>query len=86
MSRGSARNASKSKQATSRKKILEKMTLEDIKPSSRKYPHINFNTDREAGNDLLEIHHLNKTVNDSVMFQDFNLTVHRGEKIAFYGA
>ncbi len=78
-------NASKSRQATARKKVLEKLTLDDIKPSSRKYPHIMFTPARDAGNDLLELNKLGKTVNDIDMFQNLNLTVHRGDKIAFMG-
>lgn len=78
-------NASKSRQATSRKKILEKLNVEDIQPSSRKYPYINFEPEREAGNDLLSINNLFKKVGDEVMFQRLNITVHKGDKIAFIG-
>ncbi len=78
-------NASKSKQATSRKKILEKLTVEDIKPSSRKYPYINFDQEREAGNDLLHINGLSKTIDGEVMFENLNITVEKGDKIAFVG-
>ena len=78
-------NASKSKQATSRKKILEKLVLEDIKPSSRKYPYINFESEREAGNSLLSMEGLSKTVNEQVMFEGLTITVERGDKIAFVG-
>ncbi len=78
-------NASKARQATSRKKILEKLTLEDIKPSSRRYPHILFKQEREAGNDLLFIEHLSKSLDGKPMFKDFNIHVHKGEKIAFVG-
>jgi len=78
-------NASKSRQATSRKKILEKLTLEDIKPSSRKYPYINFEQEREAGNDLLHIDHLSKSIDGQVMFKDITITVEKGDKIAFVG-
>lgn len=78
-------NASKSRQATSRKKVLEKLTLEDIKPSFRRYPHIVFKAEREAGNDILEISHLDKTLEDKQMFKDMNLHVNKGDKIAFIG-
>jgi ATPase subunit of ABC transporter with duplicated ATPase domains len=78
-------NASKSRQATSRKKLLEKLTLEDIKPSSRRYPHVAFKPEREAGNDLLEIENLQKSVDGNLMFKGLNLRVDKGEKIAFAG-
>ncbi len=78
-------NASKSRQATSRKKLLEKLTLEDIRPSSRKYPYVAFKSEREAGNDLLYIENLSKSVDGERMFQDLNLRVEKGEKIAFVG-
>ncbi len=78
-------NASKSRQATSRKKLLEKLTIEDIKPSSRKYPSILFRPQRESGNDLLEIEHLGKSLDAKPMFRDFSLRVEKGEKVAFIG-
>ncbi len=78
-------NASKSRQATSRKKILEKLTFEEIKPSSRKYPYINFEQEREAGNDLLSVDGLSKAVDGKVMFHNFSITVEKGDKIAFVG-
>ncbi|MDP8266804.1 MAG: ATP-binding cassette domain-containing protein [Candidatus Aceula meridiana] len=78
-------NASKSKQATSRKKILEKLTLEDIKPSSRKYPYINFEQERPAGDDILRIEGLSKSVEGQVIFKDLDITVDNGDKIAFVG-
>jgi len=78
-------NASKSRQATSRKKILEKLTIEDIEPSSRKYPYINFEQEREAGNDLLDIMDLSKTVDGQVMFERLHLVIHKGDKVAFVG-
>ncbi|MBF0483327.1 MAG: ATP-binding cassette domain-containing protein [Candidatus Omnitrophica bacterium] len=78
-------NASKSRQATSRKKLLEKLTIDDIKPSSRKYPFVGFTAEREAGNDLLNIEHLSKTIDGQIMFQDLNIRVNRGDKIAFIG-
>ncbi|MCQ9206047.1 MAG: ATP-binding cassette domain-containing protein [Omnitrophica bacterium] len=78
-------NASKSRQATSRKKILENLTLEDIKPSSRKYPYINFEQETEVGNDLLYINHLSKSIDGKVMFKDITITVEKGERVAFVG-
>ena len=78
-------NASKSKQATSRKKILENLTTDDIKPSSRKYPYVNFEASREAGNDLLNIQDLNKSIDGQVIFDRINIHVDKGDKIAFLG-
>ena len=78
-------NASKAKQATSRKKILEKLTLEEIKPSSRKYPFINFKPEREAGNDVLHVENLTKSIDGQLMFKNFSLHVNKGDKIAFVG-
>ncbi len=78
-------NASKSKQATSRKKMLENLTLEDIKPSSRKYPYINFEQEKEAGNDLLHIDNLSQSLDGKVMFKNITIRVERGDKIAFVG-
>lgn len=78
-------NASKSKQATARKKVLEKLTLEDIRPSSRKYPFVGFESEREAGNDLLHVDHMSKSIDGQVMFKDLNLLVNKGDKIAFVG-
>lgn len=78
-------NASKAKQATSRKKILEKLSLDEIKPSSRKYPFISFKPEREAGNDILQIENLTKSIDGQLMFKDFSLSVNKGDKIAFVG-
>ncbi len=78
-------NASKSRQATSRKKSLEKLTLEDIKPSSRKHPYINFEQQRESGNDILEIENLSKSIDGQVMFENLSFRVEKGDKIAFVG-
>ncbi len=80
-----ANNASKARQATSRKKILEKLTLDDIGPSSRKYPYINFEPEREAGNDLLSISNLFKKLDSEIMFERLNITIHKGDKVAFVG-
>ncbi|HLD69147.1 MAG TPA: ATP-binding cassette domain-containing protein [Candidatus Omnitrophota bacterium] len=78
-------NASKSKQATSRKKILENLTLEDIKPSLRRYPRVEFKPEREAGNDILDIQNLNKSIDGKPMFKDLMIHVSRGDKIALVG-
>src|SRR5690606_11422996 len=76
-------NASKSKQATSRKKALEKINLEEIKPSNRKYPAIMFNQmAREAGDQILQVEKLGKTVNGEVLFKDATFMVNKGDKIA----
>ena len=80
-----AGNASKSRQATSRKKVLDKLTIEDIEPSSRKYPYINFEHEREAGNDLLSIDNFCKTVDGQGMFERLNIVIHKGDKVAFVG-
>jgi ATPase subunit of ABC transporter with duplicated ATPase domains len=76
-------NASKSKQATSRQKLLEKLTLDDIKPSSRKYPAIMFKQEREAGDQLLQIENLAKSVEGNPLFKNVTFTVNKGDKIAF---
>ena len=80
-----ANNASKARQATSRKKILEKLTLDDIGPSSRKYPYIGFEPEREAGNDLLSISNLSKKVDNEIIFERLNIIIHKGDKVAFVG-
>lgn len=76
-------NASKARQATSRKNVLDKISLEDIKPSSRRYPHISFKAEREAGNDILTITNLSKSIGDIVMLKKLSIEVNRGDKIAF---
>ena len=76
-------NASKSKQATSRKKLLEKINLSDIQPSSRRYPAIIFDQIREAGDQILEVHNLSKTLNGETLFKNIDFKVNRGDKIAF---
>ena len=78
-------NASKAKQATSRKKSLEKLTLEDIKPSSRKYPYINFEQERDSGHSILNIEKLSKTCDGQAMFKRLDIRVEKGDKIAFVG-
>ena len=78
-------NASKSKQATSRKKQIEKITLEDIKPSSRRYPFIRFEPERDIGKEILTIKSLTKTIDGVKAINGFNLVIHPGEKIALAG-
>ena len=75
-------NASKSKQATSRKKALEKLTIEEIEPSYRKYPGIIFQPLREVGNQILSIEKLSKSIDGRVLFKDVTFTVNKGDKIA----
>lgn len=78
-------NASKSKQATSRKKALEKIELDTMPLSSRKYPYIDFRPDREIGNDVLTVEHLSKTIDGEVIFKDLNFMIGRTDKVAFVG-
>ena len=78
-------NASKAKQATSRKKLLEKLTLEELPTSSRRYPFIHFKPGRPCGDIILEIKGLSKSVDGEVLFKDLDLTVNKGDKIAFVG-
>src|SRR5699024_6769031 len=75
----------KARQATSRKKMLEKLTPEDIKPSSRRYPFIKFEPEREAGNDLLRVEGLTKTVDGQKVLDNLSFTINKGEKVAFVG-
>ena len=78
-------NASKSKQATSRKKALEKIELEDIRPSSRKYPYIDFRPQREIGNDVLFVSNVSKTINGKKILDNISFNVNHDDKIAFVG-
>jgi ATPase subunit of ABC transporter with duplicated ATPase domains len=78
-------NASKARQATSRKKLIEKLTIDDIKPSSRKFPYVDFKPDRGPGKNILTIENLNKAVDGERVLKDFSLTVNRDDKIAFVG-
>jgi len=78
-------NASKAKQATARKKQLEKLTLEDIRPSSRKYPFIDFKPEREAGNNLLMVSELSKAMEGETILDNLSFTVNTGDKIALVG-
>ena len=79
-------NASKSKQATSRKRALEKIELDEIKPSSRKYPYIDFRPDREIGNEVLTVEHLSKTINGEKVLDDISFVMGHDDKIAFVGS
>src|SRR5205814_7824404 len=76
-------NASKSKQATSRKKALEKLVFEDITPSNRKYPGIVFKQLRDVGNQILKVENLSKTIDGKTIFSKIKFDIQKGEKIAF---
>jgi ATPase subunit of ABC transporter with duplicated ATPase domains len=76
-------NASKSRQATARKKALEKLTIEEIEPSNRKYPGIIFQPLREVGNQILNVENLKKTIDGRVLFDKVSFTINKGDKIAF---
>lgn len=76
-------NASKSKQATSRKKALEKLVIEDIQPSNRKYPGIIFKQEREVGNEILKVDNLSKSIEGKPIFSKIKFDIQKGEKIAF---
>ena len=78
-------NASKSKQATSRKKLLDNLQLDNIKPSSRRYPFINFKQDREVGNDLLEVNGISKTIDGRKVLNNVSFRINPNEKVAFVG-
>ena len=78
-------NASKSKQATSRKRALEKIQLDDIRPSSRKYPYIDFRPEREIGNDVLLVENLSKSINGEKVLDNISFIVGHDDKIAFVG-
>ena len=79
-------NASKSKQATSRKRALEKIQLDDIRPSSRKYPYIDFRPNREIGNEVLMVENLSKTIDGVKVLDNISFTLGREDKVAFVGA
>ena len=78
-------NASKSKQATSRKKMLEKIVLDDIRPSSRRYPFIDFKPDRDIGNDVLVVKNISKTIDGKKVLDNVSFTMTKEDKIAFVG-
>ena len=79
-------NASKSKQATSRKRALEKIQLDEIRPSSRKYPYIDFRPEREIGNEVLTVEHLSKTIDGVKVLDDISFILNREDKVAFVGS
>lgn len=76
-------NASKSKQATSRKKMLDKITLDDIQPSSRRYPFVGFSPEREIGNDLLRVENISKTIDGKKVLSNISFNLGRDDKVAF---
>jgi ATPase subunit of ABC transporter with duplicated ATPase domains len=78
-------NASKAKQATSRKKLLEKLTLEDLPVSTRKYPHIVFKSERSCGKSVLRLDKLGYELDGEVLFKDISFTIQRGDRVAFVG-
>ena len=78
-------NASKSKQATSRKKLLDKISLDDIRPSSRRYPFVGFTPEREIGNDLLRVEGLTKTIDGVKVLDNVSFIINKGDKLAFVG-
>ncbi|NKE06022.1 ABC-F family ATP-binding cassette domain-containing protein [Mesobacillus selenatarsenatis] len=78
-------NASKSKQATSRKKLLDKISLDDIKPSSRKYPYVGFTPEREIGNDLLRVDGITKTIDGVKVLDNISFIMNKDDKIALVG-
>ena len=78
-------NVAKAKQATSRKKLIDKLTLDDIKPSSRRFPYVAFKPEREIGKNCLEIKDLCKTIDGQVIFDHLNLTINPNDKVAFVG-
>ncbi|WP_298286325.1 ATP-binding cassette domain-containing protein [uncultured Lutibacter sp.] len=75
-------NVAKSKQATSRKKMIEKLNVDEIKPSSRRYPAIIFEREREAGDQILNVEHLSKSTEEEVLFKDISFNLNRGDKVA----
>ena len=79
-------NASKSRQATSRKKALEKIQLDEMRPSSRKYPYIDFRPDREIGNEVLMVENLSKTIDGEKILDDLTFTLGHDDKVAFVGS
>jgi len=78
-------NASKSKQATSRKRSLEKIVLDDIKPSTRKYPYINFDIDKPLGKEVITMENINYSIDGKVIIKDFNLTLRPDDKVVLLG-
>ena len=79
-------NKSKSRQATSRRKLIDKLSVEELPASSRKYPYISFDMEREVGKDILQVTGLSKTVDGVKVLNNVSFTVNHGDKIAFVGA
>lgn len=79
-------NASKSSQATSRQKMLDKITLEDIQPSNRKYPYVHFKPKKEIGKDVLSVEKLTKSVEGTVLFKNISFSLRKGEKVVLLGS
>ena len=77
-------NVAKSKQATSRRKMIDKLNISEIKPSSRRYPAIIFERDREAGDQILNIEHLSASIDDEILFQNVHLNLAKGDKVVVY--
>ena len=78
-------NASKSKQATSRKKLLDKIALDDIRPSSRRYPYVGFTPEREIGNDVLRVEGFTKTIDGEKLLDNISFIMNKDDKIALVG-
>ena len=78
-------NVAKAKQATSRKKLIDKLTIDDIKPSSRRFPYVAFKPNRDIGKNVLEIKNLSKTIDGEKVIDNFSLTINPGDKVAFVG-
>jgi len=78
-------NVAKAKQATSRKKLIDKLTIDDIRPSSRRFPYVAFKPEREVGRNILEVKGLTKAIEGETILDNYNLTVNAGDKIAFVG-
>ncbi len=78
-------NVAKAKQATSRKKLIDKLTIDDLKPSSRRFPYVAFKPNREIGKNVLEIKNLSKTIDGEKVLDNFSLTINPGDKVAFVG-
>lgn len=78
-------NVAKAKQATSRKKLIDKLTIDDLKPSSRRFPYVAFKPNREIGKNVLEIKNLSKTIDGEKVLDNFSITINPGDKVAFVG-
>src|SRR5690625_1486346 len=78
-------NAARSKQATSRQKLLDSITLDDLKPSSRRYPYVAFSPEREIGKDLLRVENVSKTIGGKKILDNISFTMNKDDKIAFVG-